>query len=187
MQRHLLFWCLGLSMSLALVFTRLTNGISDGSGSWSRSTLADDSLSPVTHCIAILSSSILVRSGCSSGSFSRPNLAWTSYRAYIIVIVLFEIISSKLLSMLLGADEVSHCNWLGCLGDLFQKTFTRSQPCIDWFDLANLQSFWSIHSINCRIEFVSLSANLQQWGCMSPARQKAFYLSFIYRVKHFPY
>jgi len=36
----------------------------------------DDSLLPVTHARAILSSSILVRSGRSSGSSSRPNLAW---------------------------------------------------------------------------------------------------------------
>jgi len=58
-------------------------GTSGRAGRCSRARLADDILSPVTHCIAILSSSSLVRSGCSNGSFSRPNLACVSAYKFI--------------------------------------------------------------------------------------------------------
>jgi len=79
---HRLFRCSWLSMLLTCNWLQpvpcLPSGTSGMAGRRSRSISANDSLSPVTHCIAILSSSTLVRSACSSGSFSCPNLAWTS-------------------------------------------------------------------------------------------------------------
>jgi len=82
-------------MSLTFMLTHcfqlvpcLPSGTSGTAGRRTRSMSADDSLSPVTHCIAILSSSTLVRSDCSNGSFSRPNLASTSPSSLVCLLLM---------------------------------------------------------------------------------------------------
>jgi len=86
---YLFLWCLGLSISQTFMLAHccqpmscLGRGTSGVLGRCSCARLAEDHLSPVTHCIPILSSSSLMRSGYSSGSFNQPNLAYKCTGTY---------------------------------------------------------------------------------------------------------